>query len=342
MPYWGPTDARRSFAFRKRHGLCLGLGVSILLHAVPILLIARLDVRPAARKPVVPLQIVSRPPRPHTTTEKMSGQVVDIPPPAREEAPPEDARFLSRYNTRVEREQRARTRTAKPGSRGESPRVRAHRPPSEGGTVASRTPYPVEPPGLRREDGTGTRPATPRLQGREALLRRGDSKFGSGFGNSFGLSVGWGLGFSGEGNGGGESDDAFLGVDREGDTTLVNSRSFKYWDFFQRVKERVREEWDPATVYRARDPTGTAYGARDRITVLAAVLDAEGRLQRVEVVRESGLPFLDEEALRAFREAAPFLNPPEGLADEKGRIAFHFGFILDLTSSRSRCFWQRQ
>lgn len=338
MLQWGPMDATRSAAFRERHGLRVGVALSVLLHAVVVLLVAALDVRPPARTAAVPLRIVEKPrgQEPAGKAETMSGQVVDIAPPEREEAPAKDARFLSRYDTRVEREQRARIRSGKPASVGSS------RPatPSGGARVATRTPDRIERP------TRGRKPAeTRRLEGREALLRHENflSAPGSGVGGPPGLSVGSGLGFAGTeaGEGGGGSDDAFLGVDREGDTTLVNSRSFKYWDFFQRVKERVRQEWDPGTAYRARDPTGTAYGARDRLTVLGVVLDADGRVQRIEVVRESGLSFLDDEAVRAFREAAPFLNPPAGLADEKGRIAFHFGFILDLTSSRSRFFWQR-
>lgn len=339
MLHWGAMDAARSQAFLERHGLRVGLTLSVLLHAVLVLLVASLDVRPPARPAAVPLRLVEKPRGREGAreAEKMSGQVVDIAPPEREQVPPDDARFLSRYNMRVEREQRARVSSRKPGAAGESRRTT----PSAGARVATRTPERVASPA--RERGSE---ATGRLEGREALLRRDPllSGPGSGVRGPLGLSVGAGLGFAGteggEGGGGG-SDDAFLGVDREGDTTLVNSRSFKYWDFFQRVKERVRQEWDPGTVYRARDPTGTAYGARDRLTVLGVVLDVEGRVQRIEVVRESGLPFLDDEAIRAFREAAPFLNPPAGLADEKGRIAFHFGFILDLTSSRSRFFWQR-
>ncbi len=338
MLRWGPMDATRSAVFRERHGLRVGVAVSVLLHAVLILLVSALDVRPTARTPAVSLRIVEKPrgQEPVGKAEKMSGQVVDIAPPRRQEAPPKDARFLSRYDTKVEREQRARVRSGKPASIGSSHPVA--RP--GGAQVATRTPDRIVPPTRGREPA-----ATRRLEGREALLRRDDRLAGPGSvaGGPLGLSVGSDLGFAGTegGGGGGGSDDAFLGVDREGDTTLVNSRSFKYWDFFQRVKERVRQEWDPGTAYRARDPTGTAYGARDRLTVLGVVLDADGSVQRIEVVRESGLPFLDDEAVRAFREAAPFLNPPAGLADRKGRIAFHFGFILDLTSSRSRFFWQR-
>jgi TonB family protein len=47
------------------------------------------------------------------------------------------------------------------------------------------------------------------------------------------------------------------------------------------------------------------------------------------VVKSSGVDFLDEIALDAFRKAQPFVNPPRGLADPRGEIDFTFGFYLE-------------
>ena len=59
-----------------------------------------------------------------------------------------------------------------------------------------------------------------------------------------------------------------------------------------------------------RDPTGTMYGGRDRVTVLSVTLDREGNLEDVVVERSSGLDFLDIEAVKAFEKAQPFPHPP--------------------------------
>lgn len=310
-----PMD--RSCAFQRRQGFRIALVLSLLIHGLMLGLLfttEKATTRVAFERTPIRFKVLEPKAR---KEEKWSGQIVDIPPPERESEPPKDARFLSRYNTKVEREQKAKVRgpKAKKGGPGE---------------VASAGEPKKAPPGSPKGEERGI------LPGREALLAKGDPL---GTGLSFG---GGGIsGLSKSPGPGGDSDDALLGVDREGDTTLVNSRSFKYWDFFQRVKERVRQEWNPVAVYRARDPYGEIYGTRDRLTILGVVLDKEGRIERLEVVRPSGLPFLDEEAIRAFREAAPFPNPPQGLADESGHIAFHFGFILDFSSSRARFFWQR-
>lgn len=130
------------------------------------------------------------------------------------------------------------------------------------------------------------------------------------------------------------SDDYLPDVDAEGSTNLLNTRKFRYWDFFQRVRERVRTEWDPGGAWRSRDPTGRRYGVRDRLTVLRVRLQPNGSLKDVRVAKQSGLGFLDEEARRAFAAAGPYPNPPVGLLNERGEVEFQFGFMFEISSSR--------
>lgn len=325
MLWLSPMDA--AFERRKRYGIWVGLVVSLVLHLALIVGLSTVEPPKRPKKEAVSLRVLSSKPQAQRA-EKLSGQVIDIPAPAREEVPSPTARFLSKYNTRVEQEQRAKVRRAE----------------KKGGTVQGSAGLTKGEPAKQAGEKSKKWLGDGKVDGRMALLRRGgDGQFGGeGIGGLRGM-LGEVLGFGGGSGekGGGGSDDPIFGVDKEGEETLVNSRSFKYWDFFQRVKERVRQEWDPVSVYRARDPTGSVYGIRDRLTILEVVLDKEGHLLRLEVVRPSGLAFLDEEAVRAFREAAPFPNPPAGLEDESGRIQFHFGFLLDMTSSRTRFFWQR-
>jgi len=212
--------------------------------------------------------------------------------------------------------------------------------PAGEGQVEANLPL-AEPPG-GKTSGTGTPDRPGRgLKGVAGLDRLLVPTLGGGRGAARAAGR-TGAGFGGEPLGGMISSDAVLGVPEEGDQTLVNTRSFKYWDFFQRVKDRVRAEWKPGEMYQARDPYGKVYGNRDRLTILSVALSAEGEVVRLEVSRESGLAFLDEEAIRAFRQAGPFRNPPAGLVDEDGRIAFTFGFLLEVGASKGRFFWQRE
>jgi TonB family protein len=264
----------------------------------------------------------------------LNGQVVDIPKPDVERLPPPDARFLSRWNTAVDREVKARDRGRKRPAAAPAPEPAPE--PAEAPKPAAPEKQVARKPAGDAKEGAGVRlPERGRAAGRpgeggEPTLR------GMGGMDRLLLPTVDGGGRAAARNmkglaGGYVSDDAMLGVPDEGDTTLVNSRSFKYFDFFQRVKERVRDEWNPGDMYRARDPYGKVYGSRDRLTVLNVVLDADGRVSRLDVAKQSGLPFLDQEAMRAFREAGPFPNPPIGLADDSGRIAFHFGFLLEVS-----------
>lgn len=51
------------------------------------------------------------------------------------------------------------------------------------------------------------------------------------------------------------------------------------------------------------------------------------------VAAPSGIPFLDEEALRAFRDAEPFPNAPKAAIDSRdGLIDFSFGFLFEVAS----------
>jgi TonB family protein len=83
--------------------------------------------------------------------------------------------------------------------------------------------------------------------------------------------------------------------------------------------------------FRHHDPGGHVYGYRDRETVVRVVLNPEGSLETLYVLRASGAQFLDDEALQAIEQAAPFPNPPRGLVDERTQqIVFTFGFTVEL------------
>lgn len=96
--------------------------------------------------------------------------------------------------------------------------------------------------------------------------------------------------------------------------------------YFKRLKLQVARAWDPTPVWRRADPTGTRYGSKTRITELRVSLSPQGELAKILVVSPSGANELDEEAVRAFRIAAPFPNPPAGLLQKDN--LFTFGFSL--------------
>lgn len=282
------------------------------------------------------------------------GQVVEIAPPAVELAP-DDARYVSEYDSRVERETRGPT--GKPvGTREPAP-----------------TPPQAKPNPEARPQPPSTAPPAPGSKGPGALAMRGRTGTGTGQGpekrvpggspegrevteDGIGEKRGEGDVAGGEGpaepRGGGDgnplprmedlrpsqdtiaravgggSSDHLPDVD-EGAETLLNTKRWRYASFFNRVKRAVAQNWHPDVAYSLRDPTGQIYGTKPRLTILKVVLRPDGTIRDLFVQKPCGVDFLDDEAVRAFREAQPFPNPPAGLVNPDSQlITFTFGFYF--------------
>ena len=113
----------------------------------------------------------------------------------------------------------------------------------------------------------------------------------------------------------------------EGEETWLNTRRFRYAEFYARVAAAIRREWDPNRAWNARDPNDTLLGRRTRNARFDLRIEPDGRLREALLVESSGLAFLDRECLRAIQAAAPFPNPPAGLVEEGGAIVLR-GWVL--------------
>ena len=136
---------------------------------------------------------------------------------------------------------------------------------------------------------------------------------------------------------GGPMPDQLLNVD-EGEETLLNSRSFRYAGYLNRVKETVGRIWvtDVQDVSERRDPTGATFSYKDRTTVVEYTLDKAGEIKDIKVQASSGVDFLDRVAVDAFRKAERFPNPPAGLLGDQGVVTLQFAFTLMSASGGAR------
>ena len=66
------------------------------------------------------------------------------------------------------------------------------------------------------------------------------------------------------------------------------------------------------------------------ITSIEVILDVDGRLVTAFVKKSSGFESWDNESVRSIKAASPFLNPPDALKDEEGKITFDFSFIGEI------------
>lgn len=115
------------------------------------------------------------------------------------------------------------------------------------------------------------------------------------------------------------------------DRTVLNTREFVYYSYYQRIRERLDRAWVPilknqlAKYYR----TGRHLASdMDHTTRVMVVLNKGGEIIRVKILYESGTRDLDEAAVKAFNHAGPFPNPPKGIVDSNGEIQIPWEFIL--------------
>ena len=127
---------------------------------------------------------------------------------------------------------------------------------------------------------------------------------------------------------GGGTQDALRDID-DGDETALNSKRWRSLRSSTASSGRSRSTGTRTRFTASAIRPGAVYGRRNRYTELRIQLKPDGRLSNVALAQPSGLEFLDDEAVEAFKEAEPFPNPPRQLI-ENGTINFGFGFLFDL------------
>jgi TonB family protein len=314
----------------------------------------------AQPQPEQPKQAPPPPPAPSRPQ-----QVVETAKPSEEKAP-DNARFLAEYDTRVEHQTVARGAVKEPmvakskpeelaakdnpkeasmKERPDRPRGVDSKAPDVPGTLAMRTPGAQSPADLQQDAKTqGTSEgAIGKLAFDGYMPRRGDGAIEQQRHDRTEIPRGQ----NGAGGGapevpnlkpsqdvleralGGGNVDHLDEVDN-GDETALSAKRWIYASFFNRLKRQVAQNWDPASVWRRSDPTGQVYGFKTRITEVRVSLSTKGELAKIVVTAPSGVTDLDDEAVRAFHAAAPFVNPPSELAANDHLITFAFSFYFEI------------
>lgn len=292
----------------------------------------------------------------------LPGQVVDIAQP-NVEIRPDDARFVSPYDSKVDHETKA-----PPGRVGPRPALASvgHAPPA--------TPrVPQIAPAAPRTGGRGIDEAGKLAmrgqgaEGRTEISSDGNEAAQGEAAGPAGATRSAELGRAGQDGAPGDpeqqglrpsdlrpseamlaqvvaagSNDYLNDVD-EGEEQLLNTQRSLHAPFFNRIKNAVAQAWHPERAYRLRDPTGSIYGVKNRYTLLKVSLKPDGSLHGEPLLeRPCGVDFLDDEAITAFKEAQPFPHPPPGLVDKESQlITFRFGFYFQVGSApRFRVFRQ--
>lgn len=132
-----------------------------------------------------------------------------------------------------------------------------------------------------------------------------------------------------EENLGGAQTDDYLPDVAVGAQTLLNTKEYIFYGFFERIRHILNERWHERLrgELGGLHAQGKALSKGDRITQVAVYLNSQGLLQRIELLASSGVHELDQAAVDAFRLAAPFPNPPSGMI-EKESVRIRWDFVV--------------
>lgn len=137
------------------------------------------------------------------------------------------------------------------------------------------------------------------------------------------------LGVAGDGGQTSASDDKLDGVDT-GERTILSTREYRYFSYYQRIKDLLRQYWKPNVETKLYHlwAKGQTVGEEELVTRLLVLLDSGGKILKISRVGSSGVADLDQAAIDAFHQAGPFPNPPKGIIEEDGFVRINWEFIL--------------
>ncbi len=105
---------------------------------------------------------------------------------------------------------------------------------------------------------------------------------------------------------------------KEGSSVTFDTTEYKYYGYMQRLREKIEGVW----VY---PPEAAAKGIYGDLYVKFTI-KKNGSLGAVELIRTSGYKMLDEAALKALKDAAPYW-PLDNVGEESLTIPAHFIYL---------------
>lgn len=112
--------------------------------------------------------------------------------------------------------------------------------------------------------------------------------------------------------------------------TALNTDRHLFYSFYSRIEDMIRPPWEDDASAEARrlhatNPLRPKGGWSSRIDV---ILNPEGKLIRVALLKSSGVKGFDNAAITAFQKADFFPHPPKGMVNEDGVIVLKYLFTV--------------
>jgi protein TonB len=142
------------------------------------------------------------------------------------------------------------------------------------------------------------------------------------------------LSVNGDGNQASASDDYLPNV-APGERTILSTREFRYFSYYNRIKDLLRQHWKPSIEREVSKLWGKGQMLRENelVTRVLVLLDKTGQVQKISKIGASGVTEIDEVAVQAFHQASPFPNPPVGLVEADGYVRINWDFILQTAAA---------
>lgn len=119
---------------------------------------------------------------------------------------------------------------------------------------------------------------------------------------------------------------------KEGKQTLLNTREFVYYSYYNRIRRQLQQYWEPSIkkkFLRLMKSGRKIASTQDRLTRVLITLNTSGNLMKVQLLEESGVRDLDDAAVEAFQDAAPFPNPPQGIIEKDDTVKIRWDFVIE-------------
>ncbi|HVR64880.1 MAG TPA: hypothetical protein VMU50_23445 [Polyangia bacterium] len=122
----------------------------------------------------------------------------------------------------------------------------------------------------------------------------------------------------------------FIPEVKPGNQTALNTRAAPFAAFIARMHRSIHrlwgfgqlEEWD-------EKPSSNAYNNQDLLTTLEMVLNGDGTIDKITIVRASGYLPYDAAAIDVAYSAGPYPDPPREIRSANGKIYIHWRFYRD-------------
>lgn len=268
--------------------------------------------------------------------KNQSRQIVDSSKEKLNDLQDPNAKYLSRHNQKVLRETKAAQHGEFKNSAGSGPRESNTSPQPPAPATQVTKGGPSEPqrlqPSATEGDVTVGASSPPRKRLKFSNQAKDVSIFTPDFRKLPELEQNVANANKGDGNEASTTDDHLKEV-KTGMQTLLSTREFVYFSYYNRIKEKLRQHWQPKIRERftriIRSGRQIASDGTDKVTKVVIILDENGTLVRVQILSQSGLVDLDEAAVDAFRAAAPFPNPPKGIIESDGTVKIRWDFVVE-------------